>query len=341
MARPACHRLCCRLHRSGSVALESFGGRAVLGRLAAAQGDDERGDAGRPSSRAGCLVRFAGRKRGMPEWALAATRDSIAEFAADSAELAQDPDLAGPSKRFLMAAVEAGVDIEDAEALKGFIAGWNARSGPDEPGSVSGRSAESSDRDPAVAADLAGTVLQLKISLHGASKPPVWRRLQLPADTRLDRLHRIVQAAFGWEDYHLHVFEAGSERFGTVDPLLEPDFADERDFTLADVVSRPGDRIRYTYDFGDDWRHDILVEKLLEPIPGIAYPVLVTAKGACPPEDCGGVWGYETLKAVLRDPEDEEHLRMREWLDLDDGEQFDPSAADEEVIRVRLARLAA
>jgi len=270
-------------------------------------------------------VRFAARTRGMHAEALALTRAAIGDFTSEMSERSADPDLSDPSKQLLLAAVEAGVDLEDERALKTFIAGWNASIAQDLDDD--GASAAPSPED---------TILQVKVTLARVTKPPVWRRLQLPAQTRLDQLHVIIQAAFGWEDSHLHVFEAGEERFGPRDPELEPDFADERRFTLADLVVADGERITYTYDFGDDWQHLILPEKILAAEPDVDYPVLVTAKGACPPEDCGGAWGYADLKAVLNDPGDEGHQPLREWLGLADADVFDPTAVDVDAIRIRL-----
>jgi hypothetical protein len=97
-------------------------------------------------------------------------------------------------------------------------------------------------------------IVQIKIKLLGVSKPPVWRRLQLPADTRLDHLHDIIIAAFGWQDYHMHVFTSGPEEFGSPDPELG--HTDERRVSLGQLIGGVGDRLRYTYDFGDDWEHE-------------------------------------------------------------------------------------
>ncbi len=179
-------------------------------------------------------------------------------------------------------------------------------------------------------------IVQIKIKLLGVTKPPVWRRVQLRADTRLDQLHEILQAALGWENYHLHAFSFGEEEFGPRDPDLALDFADERKVTLGELTDI-GARFRYTYDFGDNWEHEILVEDLLDPDPDIHYPVLVAAKGACPPEDCGGRWGYADLKQVLADPSDEQHQEMLEWLGLENGSEFDPNAAPSDTIDYELA----
>lgn len=167
-------------------------------------------------------------------------------------------------------------------------------------------------------------IVQVKVKLLGVSKPPVWRRLQLRADTRLDHLHEAIQAAFGWQDYHMHSFASGHDEFGLPDPELG--FIDERGVTLGELIGRVGDRLRYTYDFGDDWQHELLVEDLLDADPGIHYPVLVAAKGACPPEDCGGPWGHAELKQILADPSHEQHQEMLDWLGLENASEFDPGA---------------
>jgi len=137
-------------------------------------------------------------------------------------------------------------------------------------------------------------VLQLKIGLSGVTGPPVWRRLLVPADMRLDRLHRALQVAMGWDDYHLHAFSAAGIDYGPVDPEL--DHRDERKTPLKRLLRDKGDRLRYMYDFGDGWEHEIVVEKLLRAEPGVRYPVCVAGKGRCPPEDCGGPWGYASLR---------------------------------------------
>ncbi len=167
-------------------------------------------------------------------------------------------------------------------------------------------------------------IVQIKVKLLGVSKPPVWRRLQLPATTRLDRLHEMIVAAFGWQDYHMHVFASGRDEFGLPDPELG--FIDERHVSLGELIGGVGDRLRYTYDFGDDWQHEITVEELLDADPETHHPILVAAKGACPPEDCGGAWGYAELKEILADPSHEQHQEMLDWLDLDNASEFDPGA---------------
>jgi len=178
-------------------------------------------------------------------------------------------------------------------------------------------------------------IVQIKVKLLGVTKPPVWRRLQLRADTRLDQLHEIIQTALGWENYHMHVFSFGDEEFGIPDRELR--FSDERKVTLGDLIAGVGDRLRYTYDLGDDWQHEIVVEDLLDADPETHYPTLVAAKGACPPEDCGGPWGYANLRDILADPSHDEHQQMLEWLDLNDANEFDPAAVATDAIDHQLA----
>jgi len=160
---------------------------------------------------------------------------------------------------------------------------------------------------------------QIKVSLRGA-KPPIWRRLKVPASSTLADLHRIIQYAMGWDDYHLHAFDVGGTRYGIPDPELE--LRDEARARLRDVAPADGAKFRYEYDFGDGWEHDIIVEKILD--EPVKQPVLLAGRRACPPEDCGGIWGYARLLEVLADPQHEEYEEMSTWVE--DG--FDPDALD-------------
>lgn len=185
------------------------------------------------------------------------------------------------------------------------------------------------------AADTKLTVFQLKISLVGVAKPAVWRRVLVPADVRLDRLHEVVQAVMGWENCHMHVFTNGSAEYGLPDPELR--HRDESRTTLNQLLERAGDRVRYTYDFGDDWEHDIVVEKVLAAQPDVLYAICLTGEGACPPEDCGGAWGYEDLRGVLADAAHEEHEDMLEWLGLDSASAFEPAHFNVDEVNEALA----
>ncbi len=182
-------------------------------------------------------------------------------------------------------------------------------------------------------------VYQLKITLAEVADPPVWRRLLVPAAMGLDRLHQVIQAVMGWQDYHLHVFSDGQTEYGVPDPELE--FRDERAATLGGLLPHEGSLARYTYDFGDDWEHEIVLEKEVAAEPSVAYPVCVAGVGACPPEDCGGAWGYEHLREVLADPSSEEHQDMLAWLGLDEATEFDPHRFDKDQANRALAAVSA
>ena len=142
----------------------------------------------------------------------------------------------------------------------------------------------------------------------------------------LDRLHDVIQTTMGWADCHLHAFSAGGVDYGPPDPELG--HVDERKTQTGDVIGQPKDRMHYIYDFGDHWQHDVVVEKILVAEAGAGYPSCVAGKGCCPPEDCGGVWGYADLRETLADPTHQEHEGMLEWLGLETVAEFDPEAFD-------------
>ncbi|MFD9430881.1 plasmid pRiA4b ORF-3 family protein [Streptomyces sp. NPDC060002] len=181
------------------------------------------------------------------------------------------------------------------------------------------------------------TAHKIKITLRD-SRPPIWRRLEVPSGTTLRELHDVIQAAFGWEDYHMWAFESGRDRYGVTDRDLGiRNAASER---LGQVAPHTGDRLRYTYDFGDGWEHDILIEDVTAPAAGTAYPRCLTGRRACPPEDCGGIWGYAYLIEILADPRHEEHEDRLEWLGLDSADQFDPAAFEAAQVNSALSALA-
>ncbi|MGI8790280.1 MAG: plasmid pRiA4b ORF-3 family protein [Actinomycetota bacterium] len=166
------------------------------------------------------------------------------------------------------------------------------------------------------------TVHQLKVTIEGTN-PPVWRRVVVSSRITLAELHDVVQAAFGWWGYHLHEFDIGGIRYGIDDGEDWDPPKDERQGRL-DELAPAGSSFTYTYDFGDDWRHKITVEKVTSADPSVTYPVCTGGRRASPPEDCGGVNGYENVVAVLADPTDEEHDSIVEWV----GGAFDPEAFD-------------
>ncbi|MFC1971367.1 plasmid pRiA4b ORF-3 family protein [Chloroflexota bacterium] len=167
---------------------------------------------------------------------------------------------------------------------------------------------------------------QLKVTLK-ESKPPIWRQFQVPSDITLHRLHLILQEVMGWTNSHLYRFEIGGAEYGEPDPEYADhgiDMRNARRIKLNQVVSSEKMRFTYEYDFGDGWGHQVLVEKILPADPHAQYPVCIAGKQACPPENCGGIWGYAELLKIIRDPLHEEHQSMMVWL----GGSFDPKAFD-------------
>jgi hypothetical protein len=175
----------------------------------------------------------------------------------------------------------------------------------------------------------AARVFQLKVTLKG-TKPPIWRRLLVDSSATLDQLHEAIQAAFGWWNYHLYEFEFGRARYGLPDPDdfdVGPPARDARAARL-DQVAAAGSAFTYTYDFGDYWEHKVTVEKVLDTSPVASLPACIDGRRAGPPEDCGGVWGYEELLTILGDPSHPEHAGLAEWASAWGGAALDPAAFD-------------
>jgi len=167
------------------------------------------------------------------------------------------------------------------------------------------------------------TAIQLRISLKDHT-PTIWRRLVVPGEIKLSKLHSIFQAAMGWEDYHLHQFQIGEQVYGVLDDEFiddEFDDIDEDTVVLSDVVSAPL-RFSYQYDFGDNWQHEVVVETV-ESVPLVLkFAACIDGQRACPPEDCGGTGGFEEFVEAVTDPTHEEHVDYVEWV----GRPFDPES---------------
>ena len=184
----------------------------------------------------------------------------------------------------------------------------------------------------------ANTVARLKITLD-AVKPTVLRRVEVPFDIRLDRLHLTMQAALGWTNSHLYEIRAGDVGWSTLYPEADwpEDFLDARNARLDKVIEDVGTKtLRYIYDFGDGWKHTIKIERLTDTEPGVMYPRLIAATGRCPPEDCGGPWGYAEFLDAIRDPAHDRHTELKEWIGCD----FDPDNVDREELAAHVAMLA-
>ncbi|MGB7169107.1 MAG: plasmid pRiA4b ORF-3 family protein [Acidobacteriaceae bacterium] len=162
-------------------------------------------------------------------------------------------------------------------------------------------------------------VCQLKVTLRG-TRPPIWRRLVVPADMTLTRLHGVLQTVMGWQDSHMHEFRVDGQRSAV------------RSGHIGEVLTEAGSSLTYTYDLGDSWEHSIVLEKRFAGGDGTEYPVCVEGQQACPPEDCGGVPGYYDLLEVLQHPDDERYEETREWI----GADFDAQAFSVEAVNRQL-----
>ena len=179
-----------------------------------------------------------------------------------------------------------------------------------------------------------GLLDQFKITLLDI-KPAIWRRIQVP-DCTLADLHEYIQAAFGWWNYHLHQFEIDGVSYGPPEPDgmdFGLEMEDESEVVLSTLLPKAKRKARwvYEYDFGDGWRHEVLFEGHPPLEEGQKYPMCVEGERACPPEDCGGPWGYVDYLAALADPEHEQHEELLEWRGPFDPEGFDAKRATKEM----------
>jgi hypothetical protein len=176
------------------------------------------------------------------------------------------------------------------------------------------------------------TFFQFRVALREIV-PTIWRRILVPGDYTFWDLHVAIQDAMGWLDYHLHLFRVESPLIDAAAQIGIPDEdffeGDERilpgwEVPVAAYLFEPGDTAVYEYDFGDGWEHDLTLEAILPDETGKHFPICLAGQRACPPEDCGGVGGYENVIEVLRNPDHEEHASMLSWV----GGSYDPAGFD-------------
>jgi hypothetical protein len=178
-------------------------------------------------------------------------------------------------------------------------------------------------------------IARIKVTIQGI-RPPIWRRLEVPSTISLADLSEVILAAFGWSNTHLHEFLAAERRIGSPDPgdgqaATSPGLRDEARVTLGDLLATGLRRLSYTYDFGDEWKHSLLIEKLLAEDDTLTYPRCTAGRRAAPPEDCGGTFGYQDLLSALGDPDSPAHAELRDHYPFFDPEEFDLAAADRAV----------
>lgn len=182
---------------------------------------------------------------------------------------------------------------------------------------------------------------QFKIQLTGITHPPVWRRLLVPGQFTFLRMHRLIQTAFGWRDYHLFQFSpsgySSRPAIGIPDPDMDDDVIHAKEVKLRDIFTATGQKFTYIYDFGDDWFHQLVLEAII-PEKRLRADC-IDGKGICPPEDCGGPPGYENLKKILAHPKHPEHKEMKDWLGLARNETWDPDIFDLETTKQLVAKI--
>ena len=179
------------------------------------------------------------------------------------------------------------------------------------------------------------TVFQIKVSLKGIV-PLIWRRIQTQ-DCTLVELHELLQVTMGWDFEHLYRFIIGGVEYADLDMASQEDAQDACETNLSEVLPAKNRRPRfhYEYDFGDQWMHQLVVEERFPPERGVKYPTCVAGQRACPPEDCGGPWGYSDFVEAISDPDHRRHEEMLEWV----GGEFDPERFDLESVNKELRRL--
>lgn len=177
---------------------------------------------------------------------------------------------------------------------------------------------------------MAPQIYQIKITLNG-SKPKVWRRLLVYSDTMLDDMHRIIQTSMGWKNSHLHLFDDGINQYAPSEFEVAKTM-DSRAMNLKAILKNQESIINYVYDLGDRWEHEILLEEILMEYVSGQIPKCISGKSSCPPEDCGGIYGYTELLSIISNPKHEEYESMIDWL----GDDFDPNYFDMNEINIAL-----
>lgn len=180
---------------------------------------------------------------------------------------------------------------------------------------------------------------QFKIQLQDVSKPTVWRRVMVAEKLTFHEFHEVIQLAFGWDDVHIYQFSPTG--FGdepvigilTKDDWEQPEL-DSMKTKLNKFFTHEKQTFYYCYDFGDDWSHHIVLEKIV-PEP-VKIPVCLEGKGKCPPEDSNGESGYGNMKIILADPSHSEYKIMKQWLGLKETEEWDVNEVDLEEVNERL-----
>jgi hypothetical protein len=180
---------------------------------------------------------------------------------------------------------------------------------------------------------------QFKIQLEGTEQPPVWRRLLVPETYTFYQLHMAIQGAFGWGNAHLFRFHDREEGNISIGIIFDDGFGDiidedAEEIKLNSLFKKEKQKLYYEYDFGDGWEHLITLEKISA--EKIIQARCLGGEGACPPEDCGGIWGYYDFVEAVNDPKHPEYEDKREWLCMNEDEVWDVNAFDLEETNERM-----
>jgi pRiA4b ORF-3-like protein len=169
------------------------------------------------------------------------------------------------------------------------------------------------------------------------SEPPIWREVEVATSISLKTLHAVIQAAFGWQNYHLWEFSLGKRRYGppSGDDWGEEPLVDASKVRLADLLGPRRTKIDYLYDFGDSWEHRLTVSNVRAGDPDRSYPRYVGGERNGPPEDCGGIPGFYDKLDAAADPDHPDHTEIKEWLG-----DYDAETIDEAPIKYALGRIA-
>lgn len=180
----------------------------------------------------------------------------------------------------------------------------------------------------------APSVYQMKVTLKGI-RPPIWRRFQVPGHVSFYQLHLVLQTVMGWEDHHLYQFVVDGLELSDPTTAAEFGLKNAEETLLHQLLYQEKGKFVYEYDLGDGWEHEVWLEEILPLNENMPYPQCLAGARACPPEDCGGVWGYIDLLTVMADEAHPDHGSKLAWL----GESFDPEAFDVDKVNDSLRRM--
>ena len=180
----------------------------------------------------------------------------------------------------------------------------------------------------------ADEITRIRIELLDVT-PQIWRTIEVPSTASLRGLHDAIQAVVPFDNRHLFMFEIGERRYGIPDREWGADMRDAKNIRIGALIDRGVTELTYTYDFGDDWRFHLTIEEVLPVVEGASYPRLVGGARRGPPEDVGGIPGFEEFLSAMGDPTHERHAEVSRWY----GRVFDPDKTDDAEIAARLAKL--